>query len=281
MIELLGKDVQSYGVFPALAGSSVNWSPGDLLWWDEANSTLRKASDFTWDTSEAVTRQQFARRFAGIALDGQFAESQARDVLIARAGMCLADVTSFTGIPGRLAGPEKKSASNLLEDQKFEVGFTDPSEAIALVERKYGAATTKMQLSFLSRIQGVLAALKTMQKLSKVINVGTITSAADRLTNMDAMQFFGGPAEVLALGFHETTAITTKPLKVNLEKDTTDLATLTVPVTGAAIGRYTEASMAADANRIFQANDTISIEIAATAPSAGAGNVIVVYRPLN
>ena len=66
-IEPVGKQIEDAVFLPVLAGSSITFEKGDMLWWDQANSTVNKASSFTWDTDEPTTRRKFAAMFAGIA----------------------------------------------------------------------------------------------------------------------------------------------------------------------------------------------------------------------
>jgi hypothetical protein len=117
---------------------------------------------------------------------------------------------------------------------------------------------------------------------TEVVRIGglDVAPAADVITDMTAQELFGGAAEVLALGFLETTAVTVADVALNLEKAAVDLAALTVPVVGAAIGRYTEVSLAADASRFFDPSDTISLESDGGC-TAGVGVAFIRYRRLS
>lgn len=280
----MGYNVQwelGYRMFPCGAGSTAAnlFEKGDMLYWDVTNNIVKAAGQFTWTTSEVVTRSNFKQYYIGIAGEANKSDRPARLVKVCTDVILDMLMTSSTAAISAdaatsLVGPEKASG-NTLEPQKLQI-VQDPAEAIGAVVRRYTSATTQPTV----RLTAVHIAgnIPIAQNRVAQIWVAAVTSG-DKLTNMTAKEFFGGAAEVLKVMFHETTAIASAAAIMNLEKGTTDLTALTVPVTGAAIGRVTGATMAADANRIFGPNDTISLE--SSQGTTGAGNLYVLYRPLS
>lgn len=263
--------------FPFPVSADIVIEAGDFVYYD--GTTIKAASSFTYDTSDKLTRQKFRRQFAGVALTPHRVGDPAGILQVAT--ICEGDIDAVSGSPvfGDCVGLDV-DATPLLEDQKVEL-VKDAQEAIGQVIRHYGTSITKTRIL----VQGMKAGLKAADYndvLVKDIYTGIVTGGAiDLLTNAPARNIFGGAVEILAVGFRETIAITTKPAIFNLEKGTTNLASLTVPVTGAAIGRVTETSMEADSSRVFEPDSNISLEMSGTAPGAGSGTVYVRYRKLS
>lgn len=248
---------------------------GDLLWWDSSNVSVRKASTFTYDTSDALTRRQFKRLFVGVSNMKHQSGDVAGLCPVIKSGELESSIASTTAAAGQLFGPY--AASSLLVNQQI-VKVTDPAEAIGEAIRNYSSATTTMKIQFSSILASFVAPVgaRTVQ----IAGIAPIT-AADLLTNIPVENLFGGAAEVLAFGFIEGVAVSVTPIVANLENNATNLANLTVPVAGAAIGRYTEADMSADAARVFAPGSTVSIEVS-TAPAATAsGTFYIRFRPLS
>lgn len=110
---------------------------GDLCWLN--TDDVRAASDFTWDTSLAVTQRAFALVFAGCAAD-RSQSGETDDVAIETAGVKEFTCASATFEQGDLVGVAKASG-NALEDQKV-IAVASRDLAIGKVAKRYSSATT-------------------------------------------------------------------------------------------------------------------------------------------
>jgi hypothetical protein len=267
-----GNAVEEHMFFPV--ASAIVIAVGDLLWWDTANSTVKAASSFTWDTSDVITRQKFRRYFAGVALAPHRSDEGA--TLLPVATLCQATVTNTSATPifGNLVGPE--DAASLLIDQKVVV-VQNPSEAIGMVNKNYSAAQTTIQCILRGNVQGMLP-FGDQREETKMIAAFPTQTAADKMTDIPAGKLFGGAVELLAMFSYNTVATTVQSAIMNLEKNTTNLADHTVAV--GAIGVYTETDLSADSNRKYDVNDNVSIELS-QASTAGAVILGVRYRRLS
>ena len=276
-IEPVGKVVEDYVYYPVLIGTSVTFAKGDLLWWDQANSTIKNAAAFTWDTDEPTTRRKFAAMFAGIAGEAHFADSKAGVKKVIRACEAIATLTSCTPTPGALVGPEKQSG-NLLENKKLQL-VVDPVEAIGEFSKLQAGSSTEGLVRLGSRL-GCRNPIGARE--SRVICLGDVSCAGtvDVITAMAAHSLFGGGAELLELISITRATHAAADAIMNFEKGTTDLADHTVATSGSAVGTVTATSLAADANRFFEPNDTISLEVS-QASTAGVETVLLRYRPMN
>lgn len=270
-----------YRELPCGVGSTAAnlFEKGDMLYWDATNSIVKAAANFTWTTSEVVTRSNFRQYYVGIAGEANKSDHLARLVKVCTDVIAAVTCTSSTGNVSAdstvsLVGPEKASG-NTLESQKIQF-VQDPAESIGSCVRLYSTAVTYPVVRLTSSFIAGMAP----SNMNRVATIWVPTAtAADKLTNMPAKNFFGGAAEVLTMSFHETTIVGTGSLVMNLEKGTDNLAALTATLTGAVVGRVTTISLAADTYRIFGPNDTISLEV--SSGTTGAGTVYLVYRPLS
>jgi hypothetical protein len=118
---------------------------GDMLWLD--TDDVKPASDFTWDTSIAVTQRAFAPKFVGIAQDRSRA-GDTEDVQVNMAGIHEMTCASATFELEDYLAPAKASG-NALEDQKV-VGVTDPTLAIGKVAKREAANTTTVDMDIMA-----------------------------------------------------------------------------------------------------------------------------------
>jgi len=240
---------------PTIAGSATHsFETGDMLFWDETNITVKPASDFTFDSNENLTRQQFKRRYAGVAADRQIDGDPARLVKVfniaevaVTATSAIMKIAAEGGLS--LVGPEKASGSNL-ENKKVEV-TGDPTEAIGMIIRNRTTAGTKARAILIGQVCGMGVADKITSRVA-AFHIGDMNSAIDWLTDVDPVDIFGGAVELLSIAMLETIAVTVGDNVITIDKVATPLGTtLTVPSAGAAIGRLTTQDLTGDAARFF------------------------------
>lgn len=272
VLQLRGMPFEEVQFFPISADIVI--AVGDFVWWD--GTTVRAASAFTWDTSDVITRKQFKQKFAGIAKDAHRSGDAAGLFAVVVSAEIIVTLTSGTPSLGTMIAPE--DASSLLIDQKA-VLVQDPAEAIGVVSRARGASSTEVYAIIAGTISGVLARLISGQHMTYSQYI-SVAATGDKITNIPAWKLFGGAVEILALGFIEVTACSDETI-MNLEKSTTDFAALTIPTSGGAIGRYTEADMSADASRVLGPTDNISLEVSDAGAASSAGIAVIRYRRLS
>lgn len=141
--------------WPVIA--TVSFDVGDLLWYDSANSTVKKLSDFTWDSTDgsaigsatSITRRNAIPRFVGVALEARTGrEPFAGTIDVATSPIVSAEITSATPKIGTLVGFAKASG-NTLENQKL-VAVVDPADACGIVVKRYTSATTQAEVRLFS-----------------------------------------------------------------------------------------------------------------------------------
>lgn len=114
---------------------------GDLCWQD--TDDVKPASDFTWDTSLAVTQAAFILKFVGMAADRSKA-GETEQVKVDKNGVKKFTCASTTFEIGALVGPAKASG-NALENQKV-VAVATANLAIGRVAKRYSSATTEVEV---------------------------------------------------------------------------------------------------------------------------------------
>jgi hypothetical protein len=266
-----GSLIEEFVHYPVALNQVV--AVGDMVYFD--GTTVKPASDFTWDSSDVQTRREFKAKFAGIACDAHLATDGA--CLLKVASVCEADatITSTTVSVGDLVGPEDESS--LLVAQKL-VKVVDPAEAVGIVVRKYGTVTT-CRVQFFGT-KGGTAAIRTLD--SRVLTFTQSTLAVGTLVGTAAVEkLFGGGIQVLELGFIESASLSgTADLIAKITSTGGDTSTLTVGTTGAAAGRFTTADLTASSNTILYPGDVFRIQ-ATSRPTTGNGTWVVRYRPLS
>lgn len=270
-VNLRSSLVEEFAHFPVAADTVI--SVGDLVYFD--GTTLKAASAFTWDTSDALTRREMKYKFAGVAADAHRSGDAACLLKVCTVAEVDATVTSSTFAIGDLLGVAGNASSTLYAQQLVKV--VDGAEAIGMVTRKYGTSTTVRAVIWGQKCSSV--AIDNAKDRVAIIPYHATLTAATLVSAVPCEKVFGGAAQVIAFGFNEVVAVTVQAAIVNLTNTSTDLASLTVPTAGAAIGRYTEADMSADAANIFAPPNTLSIKCS-QAPTAGQGAFWIRYRPL-
>lgn len=284
-IKLEGVKYEDLHALPVAAGSAtVEWDVGEALWWDDANTTINSASNFTWDTDAPTTRQKFKRLFVGMAAEAHRTDDSAGVKNVAKVGRITATAADADGAatgrafaPGELLGMKKQSG-NLLEDAIL-VRVQDPSEAIAEVDKDYTTVVTELVANFRGALTGVHFK-PNLEKRTLQIYIGDANAAVDWVTDAVVGELFGCAVEILAISFRETIALTAADNIITMDKAAVSSdQTLTVPVSGAAIGRITRQDMAAATLTTLEYNDTLTFK-SDGGSSAGEGVLSIEYRPL-
>ncbi len=272
-INLDGASIEFARDFPVAADEVI--VRGDMVWWDASATSLKPASDFTWDTSGPITRRQFKVVFAGIAMEDRRAGDAKGTIRVAISALIDSTIISRAIVPGELVGPD--DASSKLLDQVLE-RQQDPSECIGEAARDHTTAVTVTKILIRGNLMNPHARANT-EKRTIIIPVESpaMGTSGDLMTAITAEKFFGGPVEVLAQHFVKTIAVTDGSAILNLENGTTDLGTVTVTVAGNIGGIFTD-DLSADAARLYDADDTISLETDGGS-TLGGGYLIIEYRP--
>lgn len=258
---------------------------GDLVWWDASVSSLRKASAFTYDTSDALTRQKFKKDFCGISLEAHRVGDKQRIIPVAVVCEADASIVSATLELGDCVAPDV-DATPLIANQQMEK-VADSSQCIGVALRRYSSAVTTARVLVEASYAGLKAATAYLDAQSLWIphdaigpNVGTINFITPNAAI--AQQLFGGAVEILAVGWLEKVAVTADMTVQVVKNAATNLTALTVDSATAAIGRYIEQAETADINRKFGAGDKFGVTLASGGnDSTARGSLLIRYRKLS
>lgn len=119
---------------------------GDQLFYD--TDDVKPASDITFVTSLTVTKQDFADRFAGIAMTAS-AAGETDPVTVATEGVFEMDCAAAQFELFEFVTPSD-DGSQTLDDQSV-VETSTGAEAIAWVAKRYGANTTRVLVELLTK----------------------------------------------------------------------------------------------------------------------------------
>ena len=258
----------------AQTGSNAVIVEGDFVWWDATNGTIQPASKFTWDTDGATTRRKFKRVFCGVAGDSLWTDSPLRVMKVYSYAEIDVSVAAGNFAPGDLIAP--MDASSLLQNQTIKNVTNDATQAIGKTDRVFSANVTTARVCIQSTLFGIGASgvqTPSVMTLSDGQTVATTTV----VNAVPAYQLFGGPVEVLSVG---------GVVGVNLATNTAYVATmspctttLTIPA-GSTRGTYVEQSLAADPNRVLEANTLVTVQPSAVPSSGAINDFLIRYRPL-
>jgi len=242
---------------------------GDLLWLD--GDDVKPAGDFTWDTDLATTQPQFARRFAGLALQAS-AAGETKPVRVALLPIAEFPCASAAFEVGDLVGPDDNAAPDGLLNQQV-IAVATPEKAIGKVVKREAAASTSVTVM----LAGALLPLGRQRMAETVFHAdaGVYAAGGDIVTNYT----FGRPVKVTGVIGIVTTA-TTGAATVTLKNGADSLDdTLTIP-DGSVVGAVVEQAVS-DANGYdyFEANDQLDITGDGT-PTAGAVDIMVRFIEL-
>lgn len=270
-----GVQVRQRAFFPVAADAVIN--VGDPLWYDTTNHVVKEASTFTWTSSNAATRRDFKRYFAGIALNSHRSGDPADVLPVAVVAECDATVASGTFEPKDLVGLTGNGAA-LLNTSLTSVA--DPAEAVGTVMRRYPSSVTTARVYIHGAMMGLSVGERTLgTKTFQMPFSNLAIVAVNMLTNMSAYQAFNGSAEVMECGFIEDVAVGTQNLNVIMGLNQSNLATLNVPSSGGARGRVTTQDQSSNSFRKFDANDKLNVFMSQNA--TGSGTFFIRYRPLS
>ena len=121
---------------------------GDCVYWDNANKTVRPASDLAWDTDLATTQGDFVDLFVGMSADSRSGDTV--DVQVDSAGVKEFDCDAAKFEIGDLVGMAKQTG-NALENQKV-VSVSSASQAIGRVAKRYSSNTTSVMVEIFPKM---------------------------------------------------------------------------------------------------------------------------------
>ena len=271
-INLDGAQIEFARDLPVAADEVI--AKGDMVWWDAANTTLKPASDFTFDTDGPTTRKKFKVVFAGVAMEDRRAGDAKGTIRVAVIALLDSTIISRALVPGELLGPD--DASSLLVNQVLE-RQQDPSECIAEAARDHTTAVTVTKVLIRGNLMNPHARANT-EKRTLSLFTSLLGTARDIITDMKAGELFGGPVEILAISSIETVVFDTANTIITIDKGATGLATLTILTAGSAIGKVTRKDLTADANRFFDSDDTFTLK-GDGGTTAGEAGFVIEYRP--
>lgn len=122
---------------------------GDLVWMNTSTSpsTIKPASDFTWDTNLATTQASFAALFVGVALTSS-ASGETDPVTVDVSPLSVYEYACPSGTYdcSDPMGPDENSSA--LADQQLEIAAK--AAAVAYVAEPVTTAATSVLVSFAS-----------------------------------------------------------------------------------------------------------------------------------
>lgn len=270
-----GVQVRQRAFFPVAADAVIN--AGDPVYFDTTANAIKQVSAFTFTTSNAATRRDIKRHFAGIALNSHRSGDPADVLPVAVIAECDATVASATYNPKDLVGLTGNAVA-LLNTSLSAV--TDPAEAIGTIMRRYSSAVTTARVYIHGSVMGLSMGCKTNEtKLFSLQFTNLAIVAVNMLTNMPAYQCFNGAAEVIECGFIEDVAVSSQNANIIMGLNQSNLATLNVPSSGGARGRVTTQDQSSNSYRKFDANDKLNVFLSQNA--VGSGTFFIRYRPLS
>lgn len=275
-IKISGEKIEFWDMFPVVSSDAV--SVGDLCYWDTAQNAARPVSNFTWVTDAPTTRRKMKRYFVGVAAEAHVASGPNPMIKIIQVGKVTADLASATPAIGQMVGPD--SANSLLMNQQV-IEVQDPAEGVGEWARYYSANVTTAEMY----VRGIFSHCYFHENhLRRTFSLALATfpaSGNNILTGAKAYQIFGGAAEILAISFFATTVLGTNNLVITPTTTAGAFSTNLTATTATAVGVITTQSYATEANRKMDANDTLQLQVAATAPASGSGTIFIEYRKLS
>jgi len=299
-----GSKQEEYTVLPCLAPNDTHQSavqsgtsnviiaPGDMLWWDLIYSTVRPASAFiltyTGDTaSDAKARRDFKRVYVGVSGTAVFSNPDPNNAPceVKVYPYCEVDAPQSSGgtegtatiTLGDLFGPDG-DGSGVLANQHLINVSGDATQAIGRCVK----IATVAQLPATVGLQATLLgsnAQAAQDARTLIIPDGLSWAAGDIITAIPVYQLFGGPIELLGVGAYTQGAITTQAITIIVKKNSSALATLTLPTSSSARGVYVDQTQVTNQYRFFDANDTITITEGGTAsPTGTVAGVVLRFR---
>lgn len=275
-MNLNGAKLESWSHYPVAADAVID--VGDLMFWDASAAVAKPVKLFTYSSSDARTRKRMKRDFLGISNAAHRAGDSKRTIMILTDAEVDVDIACPTTVePGDLFGISIGDLTALTPDNQEVVKVADPSEAIGASQRVYTDEVSRARLWIKSN-RGGFDSPAFGRSLDQVQFVLPLTTAQTILSAVAVEKVLGGPAELLAIGLIETTALTVQDLIITLSKNGTPLTqTFTAPLSGAAVGRTTEQDLSADTAREFNAGDTLTLAVTQN-PTAGAGVLYLRFR---
>ena len=123
---------------------------GDLMYWDSANNVAKPVSAFTYGSSLGETQKSIAPKFLG-ASNSRSRNGDTDLIEIQASGIKEYVCASATFAIGDLVGVDDNVGGTALTDQQV-IAVTNPDKAIGRVAKRYGSATTNVEIELFPNI---------------------------------------------------------------------------------------------------------------------------------
>ena len=248
--------------------SAVVVEAGDMMFLNADDA--RPASSFSYVSGNLDgTQANFAAKFLGVAQEAS-ASGDTDPITIQKSGVFEFVCASATFEFGDLVGPDDNATPDALLDQQVIGIGENGMGAIGRVAKRYGAATTRVEVELFEPVFGPTIFIP--------LYSGLVTTAADYLTDWPV------PFPFKAVRLHAVTTVVVSggDAVITLDKGTSSLDdTLTIAASGSAVGIVDIATLVdANAYDLFLVGDTLTLK-GAGAPTAGEAQFTLEVRPFN
>ena len=169
--------------------SAVVIEIGDLLWWDDDNSTVKPMSDATYGASLAATQKTYAPLFVGMAAD-RSPSGKTDPIQVDTGGVKKFVCASATFDPGDLVGVDDNVAGDTLEDQQV-IAVANPSLAIGRVATRVSTAATEVEIELFPVLTGRPTEVENQRKVFRHV----VTTDEDTAGEVDLDTGWGANPE--------------------------------------------------------------------------------------
>lgn len=153
---------------------------GNFVYWD--GTSLKKASNWTWATSDAASRRAITPQFAGVIdVENPVTNTISKTHALYTTGLAKFTISSSTYNQWQMVGIAGNGSSTLHNDTVAIV--TDPREAIGFIWKDYASATTEVEVMYFSSYgeNGTMASR--IKMFSFYIGATAFTTAGDVLAS--------------------------------------------------------------------------------------------------
>lgn len=246
---------------------------GNFVYWD--GTSLKKASNWTWATSDAASRRAITPQFAGVIdVENPVTNTISKTHALYTTGLAKFTIASSTYNQGQLVGIAGNGSSTLYNDTVAIV--TDPREAIGFIWKDYASATTEVEVMYFSAYGelGVFAAqLKTISIAYTFAATATIANDFTWLSRVKLVQ----------ARFIPTVATATQSGTFSFTNAGNALDDSLVVASGTAIGAFVDCFFAGSSfptREYFDSTTAMDIVFTNGGSATGAGTLILYYMNL-
>jgi len=260
--------------------ADIDFEIGDLLFYDTSVEYVKPMADFTWDTSEEITRRNAIPYFVGVAAEKRTGREANDSTMIVESGCVFSmPMTSGTPVVGTLLGFEKASGDTL-ESQTLQI-VTDPADAIGYCVKRYTAATTTVECVLFSPYDSEGGLMGRVKEVSFFADETVLAAAGNVVTDWTFKQNVSliDARGILVVPPGTANAVLTfKNGATTLQSSSSDI-TLTLATAGAAGAVSSATLVGADSAKHLLAHDD-TFDIVSDGGATGTGKAIVIVRYL-